>query len=305
MKNLKSKGERNLKFSELKWIPLKSLKVSDENIRKTLKDREKDALKKSIRARNVMDVLTVVFNEDNQTYEIIKGQRRFLAALELQKEGFPIKELPCVVKLSESTTKPEGSEECVSDELLRCGTEANDIGQAIQKLIQYYGSVNKVSQELGIAEDWLNYYIQHLNLNDPAKAQEATSPVTATKNLEDFNKQEPKMEPTAPQDPLNDFSLEERKEAERRITEAPKTSIPVIKSATKDWMDNSREFLYRIDEKSFQALSDWAKTGQAKVTISIDIELPTHEQGISIRRAMDIVVNEALKEILRKLHFRT
>lgn len=293
-----------MKFSELKWIPLKSLKVSDENIRKTLKDREKDALKKSIRARNVMDVLTVVYNEDDQTYEIIKGQRRFLAALELQKEGFSIKELPCVIKLPESTTKPEGSEECVTDELLRCGTEANDIGNAVQKLIAYYGSVNKVSQELGIAEDWLNYYVQHLNLNDPAKAQEATTPVTA-KVLEDFNKLDPKAEPIATHDPLSDFSLEERKEAERRITETPKISVPVIKSATKDWLDNSREFLYRVDEKSFQALSDWAKTGQAKVTISIDIELPTHEQGISIRRAMDIVVNEALKEILRKLHFRT
>ena len=251
-----------------------------------------------------MDVLTVVYNEDDQTYEIIKGQRRFLAALELQKEGFSIKELPCVIKLPESTTKPEGSEECVTDELLRCGTEANDIGNAVQKLIAYYGSVNKVSQELGIAEDWLNYYVQHLNLNDPAKAQEATTPVTA-KVLEDFNKLDPKAEPIATHDPLSDFSLEERKEAERRITETPKISVPVIKSATKDWLDNSREFLYRVDEKSFQALSDWAKTGQAKVTISIDIELPTHEQGISIRRAMDIVVNEALKEILRKLHFRT
>lgn len=294
-----------MKFSELKWIPLKSLKVSDENIRKTLKDREKDALKKSIRARRVMDVLTVVYNEDNQTYDIIKGQRRFLAALELQEEGFSIKELPCVIKLPENNTKTEGVEECVVDELLRCGTEANDIGKAFQILIQTYGSVNKVSQELGIAEDWINYYIQHLNLNDPAKAQEATSLVTATKNLEDFNKQEPKIEETALQDPLNDFSLEERKEAERRITETPKISIPVIKSATKDWMDNSREFLYRVDEKSFQAISDWAKTGQAKITISIDVELPTHEQGITVRRAMDIIVNEALKEILRKLHFRT
>jgi hypothetical protein len=292
----------NLKFKEFKWIPLKSLKVSDENIRKTLIDREKDALKKCIRAKVILDVLTVVYNENDQTYEIIKGQRRLIAALELQKEGFPIKELPCIVKVPENTTKPEGAEECVCDELLRCGTEANDIGQAIQKLIAYYGSVNKVSQELGIAEDWLNYYIQHLNLNEPANAQEATSSVTS-KILEDFSKKEPDVE--AVTDPLADFSLEERKEAERRILETPKVSIPVIKSATKDWLDNSRDFLFRVDEKNFQALSDWAKTGQAKVNITIDIELPIHEQGIQIRRAMDIVVNEALKEILRKLHFRT
>jgi ParB family chromosome partitioning protein len=285
-------------------IPLKSLKVSEENIRKELVDREKDALKKSIRALNVLDALTVIYNEDEQTYEIIKGQRRFLAALELQKEGFSIKELPCVVKVREVVGKPEGIEECLTDELLRCGTEANDIGRAVQKMVAYYSSVNKVSQQLGVAEDWLNYYLQHLNLNEPAKAQEATSAVTP-KSLEDFDKQEPKMEPTAAHDPLADFSLEERKEAERRIAETPKVSIPVIKSATKDWMDNSREFLYRVDEKNFQALSDWAKNGQAKVTLIVEVELPTHEQGISIRRAMDILVNELLKEALRKLHFRT
>jgi hypothetical protein len=297
----------NLKFKEVetfRMIPLKCLRVSKENIRKELVDREKDPLKKSIRALNIVDVLTVIYNENDQIYEIIKGQRRFLAALELEKEGFAIKELPCIIKVPEIAGKPEGAEECLADELLRCGTEANDIGKAVQGMVKYYGSVNKVSQRLGIAEDWLNYYIQHLNLNDPAKAQEATTPVTA-KILEDFNKLDPKAEPTVTHDPLSDFSLEERKEAERRITETPKISVPVIKSATKDWMDNSREFLYRVDEKSFQALSDWAKTGQAKVTISVDIELPTHEQGISIRRAMDIIVNEALKEILRKLHFRT
>lgn len=265
-------------------------------------DREKEALKRSIRALNVMDALTVVYNENDQVYEIIKGQRRFLAAVELKKEGFQIKELPCVVKEIE---KPlEVTKESLVDELERVAVEANDTGKAVLKLVEMFGSVNKVAQELGVSEDWLNYYIQHLNLNEPAKTQEEATSAVTPKSLEDFGKQEPKIE-SATQDPLADLSLEERREAERRITEAPKATIPVIKSATKDWMENSREFLYRVDEKNFQALSDWAKNGQAKVTLSIEIELPTHEQGIPIRRAMDILVNELLKEFLRKLHFRT
>lgn len=293
-----------MKYKEFKWIPLNSLKVSDENIRKTLIDREKDALKRSIRALNVMDALTVVYNENDQVYEIIKGQRRFLAAVELKKEGFTIKDLPCIVKEVE---KPlEITKESLVDELERVAVEANDTGKAVLKLIEMFGSVNKVAQELGVSEDWLNYYIQHLNYNAPSKTvdQEATSPLTP-KSLEDFNKQDIRIESNPANDLLADLSLEERREAERRITENPKATMPVIKSATKDWMENSREFLYRVDERNFQALSDWAKNGQAKVTISIDIELPTHEQGIPIRRAMDILVNELLRETLRKLHFRT
>lgn len=283
---------------------MNSLKVSDENIRKTLIDREKEALKRSIRALNVMDALTVVYNENDQVYEIIKGQRRFLAAVELKKEGFQIKELPCVVKEVE---KPlEVTKESLVDELERVAVEANDTGKAVLKLVEMFGSVNKVAQELGVSEDWLNYYIQHLNLNEPAKTQEqeATSAVSP-KSLEDFGKQETKPESVPTIDPLADLSLEERREAERRIVETPKVTIAVIKSATKDWMENSREFLYRVDENNFQALSDWAKNGQGKVTISIDIDLPAHDQGIPIRRAMDILVNEVLKESLRKMHFRT
>lgn len=54
--------------------------------------------------------------------------------------------------------------------------EANDIGKAILKMKEKCGSVKEVAQELGVAEDWLNYYIQHLNLNEPAK------PVVNTKD---------------------------------------------------------------------------------------------------------------------------
>jgi len=48
----------------------------------------------------------------------------------------------------------------------------DDVGKSITKLIEKYGSTKKMSEQLGIAEDWLNYYVQHLSLNKPAPAIE-------------------------------------------------------------------------------------------------------------------------------------
>jgi ParB/RepB/Spo0J family partition protein len=292
-----------LKIKEFKWIPLNQLQVSDENIRKTLIDREKEALKRSIKKKGVLDVLTVVYNEDKQTYEIIKGQRRYLACKELKGEGFTVKELPCIVK--EKELPQDTTEESLLDELERVAVDTNDTGTAIVKLVEYYGSINKVSQELGVAEDWLNYYLSHLSLNEPAPAIEAKeNSVETPKSLEEYSKKEEPVVRTE-KDPLAELSFEERKEAERRIQENPKIASPVVVSATRDWFENSRELACRYEEKTIMALSDWTKNPQPKQEITITLEIPGHDASISLRRALDIVGNELYKEYLRKIKFRT
>jgi len=301
----------NLRIKEFKWISLNQLTVSDENIRKTLIDREKEALKRSIRKLGVLDVLTVVYNEDKQTYEIIKGQRRYLACKELKSEGFSeIKELPCIVK--EKDIAKDSIEESLVDELERVAVDTNDTGKAIIKLVEYYGSINKVSQELGVAEDWLNYYIQHLSLNEPAPAIEDKSTEVKSKSLEEFGSS--KVEPIkeGQRDPLAELSFEERKEAERRLQENPSLKSPVVVSATRDWFENSRELASRYEENTVMALSDWSKNPQGKMEVtltcngkSITFEMPEHNQPIPIRRALDVMGNELYKAYLRLIKYRT
>jgi hypothetical protein len=43
------------------------------------------------------------------------------------------------------------------------------IGKIILKLTKKYGSVNKVAQKLGVSEDWLQYYLQHIKLSKKVK----------------------------------------------------------------------------------------------------------------------------------------
>jgi hypothetical protein len=58
----------------------------------------------------------------------------------------------------------------------RVGADINEIGKAILESVKKFGSVNKVAEELGVSADSLNYFIQHLSLNEPAK------PVVNTKD---------------------------------------------------------------------------------------------------------------------------
>jgi hypothetical protein len=43
------------------------------------------------------------------------------------------------------------------------------IGKTILKLTKKYGSVNKAAQKLGVSEDWLQYYLQHIKLSKKVK----------------------------------------------------------------------------------------------------------------------------------------
>ena len=295
-----------MKIKEFKWIPLNQLKVSEENIRKTMVDREKEHLKQSIKKLGILDVLTVVYNEDKQTYEIIKGQRRFLAAKELKSEGVPIKELPCIVK--EKEDPKDSTQESLVDEIQRISVENNDTARAIVKLVQYYGSMNKTSLELGEPESTLDWYLQHLALNEPASAIE--TPVIKPKSQQELPTQE--LQPETKTDEFAQLSFEEKKEADRRVRETPNLKPALVVSATKDWLENSRELNSRYEESTVTALSDWAKNPQPKIEVtmtcngkSITFELPGHDQTIDLRRALDIMGNELYKAQLRLLRFRT
>jgi len=226
----------------------------------------------------VLDLLTVIYNEDEQKYEIIKGQRRYLASCELRDEGFPISKLPCVVK---DMTPFEAIEESLIDELMRVSVEQTDTGKAVLKLIEKHGDISKAASELGIKSDWLGYYVQTLNLNEPASV--ITPKKEVPTSITDFSKEEGEIESgektSLTINPFASLSLEEQKEAQRRQKEDPKKSPIIIKSETKDWFDNSYEFQFRISSRVRRAWVEIAK-----------------DEGQTLRRLLDIQINDCLEK---------
>ena len=285
-----------MRFKEFKWIPLNQLRVSPENIRKSLVEREKEKLKKSIKKKNVLDALVVYYNENDQVYEIVRGQRRFLAAKELAEEGYPIKELPCLVKEAESPY--EATEESLLDELMRQAVEPTDTGKAILELTKKYGTVEKAAEALGVDFQWFDYYVSRLALNPPAKVieEEEEKPKEEKKiTLEAFT--EPIIQR---KDQLSSLSLEERKEVERRIHEEPKKPLQVVVSEAKEWLENSREVIFRLEEKNYQGLLEWTKEPHKEEEITLTIKVPETKNQITVRRGMDILINALLKAYLKE-----
>jgi len=254
-----------------------------DNIRKQFIDREKTALKNCIRKKKVLDVLTVVYNEDDQTFEIIKGQRRFLAACALRDEGFQIPKLPCMVKAQSSV---ESTEESLLDELMRVGVEQTDTGKAVLKLIKYYGDTNKVAMELGVKPDWLSYYVQTLNQNEPAQVIEIEKKEKVSTSITDFAEEEEEIKSgktTLPINPFASLSLDEQKEAQRRQKADPTKSTIIIKSEVKDWIDNTYEIVFRLESSLRRACVEYAK-----------------DNKIPLRRLLDIEINNCLKKKMKE-----
>lgn len=246
--------------------------------------------------KNILDALVVYYNEHEQVYEIVKGQRRFLAAKELREEGFPIKELPCIVKEAEAPL--EATEESLMDELMKQAVEPSDIGKAILSLTKKYGTVEAAAQALGIDFQFLDYYVSRLPYNPPAKVEEVEEKKEEKKTpivtLETYTR------PTSPTDPIATLTFTERKELERRLQEDPKKPLALAISEVKMWTETTREASFSIEEKNYKALVDWAKEPHKEHTVTVTIKTPEIKNPIVVRRAMDILLNEFLKEYLKQ-----
>lgn len=290
-----------MRYREFKWIPIDQLRVSEQNIRKTSVEQEKSIMKETIIKKGIMEPLTVYYNEDEQVYEIVKGQRRYLAALDLKKEGYPIFELPCIVKEAEDPEDP--TEESLLDEFTRLPVEHVDIGQAILRLLKKYGDADAVAKALGIPVENIHWFIAKLNLNPPAKVEELEEKEEKEEKKAEIqitladvvNKGKPEEKKI-----IQSLTLEERKELERRLKEKPEAPLETLVKEVKEWRQVTRDFTFAMELPIMSALSEWAREKHEKKEVTIKVTIPEVVGNISLRRAADILINELLRAYLKE-----
>jgi len=151
-------------------LPINKLKISPFNIRQvttTEIKEEMEELKQSIKSKGIIEPLIV--RKTNNDYEIVVGQRRFIAGKEIG-----LKEFPCIVK---ELSDQEALEYSLIENLQRKDVDHLDIAKALKKDIDFelkYHRDTKITKNeiveqilpkrVGLSEPEIWRYLSLLNL---------------------------------------------------------------------------------------------------------------------------------------------
>jgi ParB family chromosome partitioning protein len=143
-------------IKEVKPIPLKDLVIGKAQVRLRDVKKEVTELADSIRKIGLLEPIVVCPAEKEGKYEIITGQRRFLAHQELKKETI----LAAILdeKVDETTAKVLS----ISENLIRRDLNRRDLIDACTALYRHYGgSIQAVIEETGLPRAKVTEYIKY------------------------------------------------------------------------------------------------------------------------------------------------
>lgn len=151
----------------IQQIPLASLRVSSSNTRKDTSAGQEDSsiqgLALSIQQHGLLNPLTVILATDGM-YDIIAGQRRYLACKELG-----LTTVPAIVR--ETTSDASAVALSVVENLQRADMHPLDKARAFDELRQrHQGNVRQVAAETGVTVATIQRYLDLLKL--PPSLQE-------------------------------------------------------------------------------------------------------------------------------------
>ncbi len=141
-------------------IPMAKLQVSSPNTRKDLQAGQEDAgideLAEDIKAKGLINPLTVRPLDDG-TYEVVAGQRRFLAC---KKAGLDA--VPC--RFMADLTDTDAVVISLTENVQRADMNPTDKAKAFSDLLSRLGSVAEVAKRTGLLYPTVQKYIRLLDL---------------------------------------------------------------------------------------------------------------------------------------------
>jgi len=152
-------------------IDIDLIEVSGVNTRKDLESGSEDSsvadLAESISKQGLLNPPTV--RKKGSRYDLIAGQRRFLAC---KKLGW--KTIPCFVR--NDLTDDEATAISLVENVHRAEMNPMDKANALQSLLQHHmNDLQKVTKETGIGTQTIKRYLALLELPDALKAKISTS----------------------------------------------------------------------------------------------------------------------------------
>ena len=153
---------------ELHHIPLENLTVSAINSRTHGVKEGLDSLTASIRAQGLLQPLLVRPVAAGEGYEIVAGQRRYLACQRIAEDA-PLEPLPCLVLAA--TDDAAALEISLTENLERLPMEPFDQHEAFARLVKLGQSVDAIAARFGVTERLVKQRLALANLTDAIKRE--------------------------------------------------------------------------------------------------------------------------------------
>lgn len=143
------------RIKEVREIPLDNLDIGKGQVRLRHVGKDIDELADSIRAVGLLEPIVVCESETPGKYEIITGQRRFLAHKELQKKTI------LAAILDERVDQTAAKILSVTENLVRRDLDSKDLIDACTFLYKRYGSIKAVVEETGLPHGKVSQYVKY------------------------------------------------------------------------------------------------------------------------------------------------
>ena len=151
------------RIKEVREIPLADLQIGLGQVRLRDASKELDELADSIRQVGLLEPIVVCESEAPGKFEIITGQRRYMAHQELQRETIMAAVLD--ERVDETTAKVLS----VTENLVRRDLNSADLIDACTHLYHKYGSIRLVADETGLPYAKVSQFVKYDQLVEPLR----------------------------------------------------------------------------------------------------------------------------------------
>src|SRR5438552_3518111 len=143
------------KIVEVKELPMSDLVIGKGQVRLSDVGKGIDELAASIDKIGQLEPIVVAPSSEKGKFEILTGQRRFLACKQLKKD----KILACI--LEERVDEIEAKVISLTENLLRLDINRKDLIDACTMLYRKYGSIKDVASETGLPYNEVRLYVRY------------------------------------------------------------------------------------------------------------------------------------------------
>ncbi len=142
-------------IKEVREIPLQNLTIGKAQARTRNVNKEIDELAASIQKVGLLEPIVVCESDLEGKYEIVTGQRRFMAHVHLETETI------LAAILDESVDELTAKVLSVTENLVRLDLNSSDLIDVCTWLYKHYGSIKAVVEQTGLSYPKVSQYVKY------------------------------------------------------------------------------------------------------------------------------------------------